>query len=376
MKLSVIALGLACVAATVSAQRFSIGEIDAEKPEGQLLQQIGQESDEAKKLALLEQFAAKFPSHKAIGYAYDQMQTIYVKNNQNDKVMANTEKLLALDPTYDVAAHQGLKAAEATKDPDLIKKWSGLLTEATQKVISSPQPKTAEEVEAWKKNVDWATQAKTYADYSLFSAALQTTDPKKKIDLIQALETQNPKSQYLPQTTLPLFFAYRQTNANDKALALAEKVLATDQTNEDMLLLVADNYLQNKKEPEKVHAYSAKVVEIMNTKAKPEGVSESDWQARKKGVTGLAHYISGKLYYTQNKFSDTDKQLRAALTLIGDNPQLKPEMLFYLAMANYKLEKVQDSANFNRECAATKSPFAATCAKNLAAIRTQYRGVK
>jgi cell division septum initiation protein DivIVA len=55
---------------------------------------------------------------------------------------------------------------------------------------------------------------------------------------------------------------------------------------------------------------------------------------------------------------------------------LKPEVLFYLAMANYKLEKAQDAANFNRECAAMKSPFAATCAKNLAAIRTQYKGLK
>ena len=86
--------------------------------------------------------------------------------------------------------------------------------------------------------------------------------------------------------------------------------------------------------------------------------------------------MSGKLYFTQNKFTDTDKQLRAALPLIQDNAQLKPEVLFYLGMANYKLEKAQDAANFNKECAAIKSPFAATCAKNLAVIRNQYRGLK
>ena len=43
MRLSVIALLLTLAAGTVSAQRFSIGEIDAQTPEGQLLQQIGQE---------------------------------------------------------------------------------------------------------------------------------------------------------------------------------------------------------------------------------------------------------------------------------------------------------------------------------------------
>ena len=82
MKLSVIALLLTLAAETASAQRFSIGEIDAEKPEGQLLQQIGQESDEAKKLALMEQFVAKFSGDKAAGAVYDQMLAVYVKTNQ------------------------------------------------------------------------------------------------------------------------------------------------------------------------------------------------------------------------------------------------------------------------------------------------------
>ena len=124
MRLSMIALLLTWAAGTASAQRFSIGEIDAQKPEGQLLQQIGQESDEAKKLALMEQFVAKFSGDKAVGAVYDQMQAVYIKTNQPDKVMATSEKLLALDPMYDVAAHQGLKAAEAKKDPDLIQKWA------------------------------------------------------------------------------------------------------------------------------------------------------------------------------------------------------------------------------------------------------------
>ena len=358
----------------VFAQRFTIGDIDAEKPAGQLLQQIGQEADEAKKLALLEQFVAKFPDEKAVPAVYDQMQAIYIKTNQYDKVIANTEKLLGIEPLYDVAAHQALKAAEAKKDTDLIKKWAGILAQTTQKVISSPQPKSADDVKQWKDRVDWSTQAKMYADYSLFAASLQATDANKKIELIQALEAQNPQSQYLAQTTLPLFFAYRQAGANDKALALAEKVIATDQSNEDMLLLVSDNYLQNKKEPDKVHAYSAKIVEIMNAKPKPEGVNDADWQARKKAITGVAYYMSGKLYFTQNKFADTDKQLRPALPLV--QAALKPEVLFYLALANYKLDKPQEAANFNRECAAIKSPFAATCAKNLAAIRSQYRGLK
>ena len=35
--------------------------------------------------------------------------------------------------------------------------------------------------------------------------------------------------------------------------------------------MVADSYLQQKKEPEKVHAYSAKIVEIMAREAEARG---------------------------------------------------------------------------------------------------------
>ena len=45
-------------AVAVFGQRHKIEEVNAEKPEGKLLQQIMQENDAAKKTALLDQFAA------------------------------------------------------------------------------------------------------------------------------------------------------------------------------------------------------------------------------------------------------------------------------------------------------------------------------
>ena len=375
MRFSIIALALAMGVGIVHGQRFRMDEVNTETPEGKAQQAIGLETDEAKKLALMEQFVQQFPKDKSAGWMYDHMQEIYIKTNQPDKVMANTEKLLALDPTYDVAAHQALKAAESKKDLDLIKKWAGILWQAANKVATSPQPKEADAVANWKANVDWATQAKQYADYALF-AAVSTAPPEKQVQLVEAMQAQNPQSQYLGQTTSILFNAYLQMKANDKALALAEKTLAADQTNEDMLLLVTNSYFDSKKEPAKVHAYAAKVVEIMSAKQKPQGMSDADWENRKNRFLGAAHYISGKLYYTQNSFPNADRELRAALPLVSGDPQAKPEVLFYLGVANFKMQKIQDAADFNKECAAMKSQFTGLCAKNLAAIRSQYRGVK
>ena len=322
----------------------------------------------------MEKFAAEYPKHEGAGWVYEQMQALYLKTNNPDKALETGEKIAALQPECVELMHQTLKAAEAKKDADLIRKWSAQTSQAALKAVAAPKPADEDEVENWKKRVDYARQVNQYSEYSLYAAALQNPDPKKKIELFETLEQRNPKSEYLPQGYSQWFLAYRQANANDKAVALAEKVIAGGQPDEDMLLVVAGDYMQKKKEPEKVHAYAAKIVEIMAAKPKPEGVAEADWQKRKSSLVGLAHYMSGSLYFAQNKFAPADKELREALPHIQD--ALKAEVLFNLGQANYKLEKAQEAANYFRDCAAIKSRYQAAAAKNLAAVKSQYRGIK
>ena len=356
-------------------------EVDAEKPDGKLMQQIMQESDPAKKNALMEQFANEYPKLAHTPWVLESIQGYYVKANQPDQIIAVGEKLLALDPDDVESAHQALKAAEAKKDTALIKKYSDLTSKNARKMAASPQPKEADEVAAWKNEVEYAKQVAQYADYALFRAALESRDPKVTIEMAEALQQRSPDSDYAAKSRDALFLAYRQSGATDKAIAVAEKVLATQQTNEDMLLVVADYYLQQKKEPAKVQEYSAKIVEIMSSKPKPEAVTDADWTNRKNTILGLAHFMSGKQYAAENKHAQTDQQLRKALPLIEANPALKPETLFLLGLANYRMasgspERAQDSANFFRQCAAIKSPFQGTAATNLKRIMAEYRGIK
>jgi len=356
-------------------------EVDAEKPDGKLMQQIMQESDPAKKNGLMEQFANEFPKTPHTAWVLETIQTHYVKANQPDQIIAFGDKLLALDPDDPESALQALKAAEAKKDLALIRKYSDLTAKNARKLASAPQPKEADEVTSWKNEVEYAKQVGQYADYALFRAGVESRDPKVTIEMAEALLQRSPDGEYALKVREPLFIAYRQSGATDKAIALAENVLAREQKNEDMLLVVADHYLQQKKEPEKVHTYSAKVVELMNEKPKPEGASDADWAARKNLVTGLAYFMNGKLYSAENKHPQADQQLRKALPLIEGNPALKPETLFLLGLANYRMasgspERAQESANYFRQCAAIKSNFQATAATNLKRIMTEYRGIK
>ncbi len=357
-------------------QRHKMEDIDAEKPEGKLLQQALQENDPAKKAELLEQFAQQFPKATGTPWVLDQLQALYVKAGDPDKTIAAGEKLLALDPEDPEAAMQNLKASEAKKDLPGIKKWAGVAAANARKAAAAPQPKEAEQADTWKSEVDYAKQVDQYTDYALYRVAAESRDPKVTIEFLELLQQHDPKSEYIPKAQNQLFVAYSQAGANDKALALAEKTLATDQSNEDMLLLVIDNYSRNKKEPEKVHAYSEKLVEVMAAKPKPEGVADADWTARKNQVTGLGHYMNGTLYYREAKYPATDKELRAALPLVGFNQDIKAEVLYDLGFVNFKMNKAQDAANFYRDCAAIKSQFQATASKNLQEIKAHSPGVK
>jgi len=358
------------------AQRHKLpATLNTETPEGQLIQQIGQEPDEAKKMELLAQFAEKFPAHEAMPWVLMQLQTGYLKQNQFDKALDAGEKLLKLDPMDVEVSHQNLKAAEGKKDPSLVTKWSAETAQIAEKVMASPQPKEEDEVDEWKRQVEFAKQVVAYTEYSLYAAALQTQEPRQQAGLIEALEQRNPKSQYLAQAEPVLFAAYLRMNDVPKAVAVAEKVLARDQSNEDMLLVVAGAYLDKKADPQKVLAYTSKVIELVNSKPMPQGASEADWDRRKAQLTARAYWIQGKQYFNQNKLKDADKALRQALPLMQDQ-NLKADTLFHLGLVNYRMENILDAVKFNEQCAAIKSPYQAAAQKNLRAIRAQYREVR
>lgn len=367
---------IAPLAGSALAQRHQLGTVNAETPEGQLLQQIGQTEDEAKKLALMQQFVSQHPKHEALGWVYQQLQTAYLKAAQPDQAIDIGEKLVAMDADDIDAAHNNLKAAEAKKDPDLVAKWSGQTSQIARKVVASTQPTDADEVEDWKRRVDFSRQLDTYTEYSIFAAALQTSDPGKRIMLGDALFARNPKSQYMPQVAEIQLNSYRQLGQIDKALAFGEKMLEIDQSSEDILVFVADQYLQKKRNPDKVLAYSAKVVELMDSKPKPQGAADADWAKKKATLSGLAHFMAGSTLFDQGKLAPADKELRAALPLVEGNDQLKAATLFYAGLVNYKMNNVPDALRFNQLCAAIKSPFQAKANENIKVMRGQSAAKK
>jgi tetratricopeptide (TPR) repeat protein len=341
---------------------------DPNTPDGGMIASIQKESDASKKQAMLEEFVQKYPDSRNVGWAWGQLQAAYLQAQQYDKAIDAGQKSLVGDPDQAEVAYNNLKAAEAKNDPDAVMKWSAETSRAARKEITSPKPGDG------KEQIDYAKQVDTYAEYSIFATALKTTDPAKVVALVESLEQRNPDSPYVSKAYGRYLNALRQAGQNDKAGAAAEKEAQRDASNEDVLLVAAD-YNTHGKDQDKSLTYSTKLAELMQSKPKPEEVSDADWQKKKATLLGLAYWMQGASYNGKKQFSQADKALRQALPLVKGDNQLEPVVLFQLGIADFQLGKtskskamMQDALKFSKQSAAMKSPVQTDAQNNVKAI--------
>ena len=340
-----------------------------------MLQQVRDESDDAKKVALIDQFLAQYPNHQGAVWVHSQMVASCAKLGQFDKAMAAAEKVLAQDPADVDTAFAALKAAEAKKDPDAVRKWAIQASDLARKVAQTP--KAGEETDdAFKQRVDSARLLDTYTEYALLAAAFQAPEAAKKVEMLKTLEQRAPESAYLSKGFGLYFQALVQSGYTPAAVAVAEKLIAKGQGSEEMLATAGDFYLRQNREPQKVLDYSSRLLASVNAKSKPDGVSDADWQKWKNHLLGWGHWMTGVEYCAQGSFGEADKELRAVLPLLEGNDEYQAGALFNLGVANSRLKNLADAVKFFEQCAAIKSPYQPSCTDNLKAIRSRYRVVK
>jgi tetratricopeptide (TPR) repeat protein len=379
MRHLVIAVMLVCATAVTGAAQKKPFEINTQTPEGVLLSDAVHADDEAKQTALFEEFIQKYPKHDGVPFAGTQLQTIYLKSGSLDKVIQTAETILAVDPALPLAAYNALQAAEQKKDYAAIQSWALRTVDAAKKELAVPKPDSDTQDEQWAKDQDYAKQVIVRCEYSLFHSAVETQDPQAKANLGEALISVNPDSQYLAQTLPHYLFGLMQTGQAAKASAVAEKMLEKDPSNDDLLLLVADNSLSGKNF-DKAATSAAKAIETLKAKTAPEGTDAAAWQKAHDTKLGRAYFIAGSAANESKKYADADKSFRAALPLLQGNNDMLAPAYFYLGFLNHEMAKAQklpaasramlaDAKKFTGACAAIAGPYQETCKKNLAGMQ-------
>lgn len=257
---------------------------------------------------------------------------------------------------------QSLKEAEAKKDAAQVKRLAAETFALAHQVASTPAPESADEKDAWNKQVAYAHEIEAYTEYVLAATALQAS-PAETVDLLSALEQQNPKCKYLDEAYGRYFLALKQTGAASKIPAVAEKAVAHFPDNEDLLLVLADAAM-SRQQSDRALAHAERLITVLNRHAKPAGMASADWQRKRSASLGHAYWIAGMVHSEKSQYFEADKDLRAALPLIQDNQVMLAPSLYYLGVANYQLGKmtmnkaqVLEAIKFSQQSAAITSDF-------------------
>jgi hypothetical protein len=342
------------------------------------LQRIQQDPTQPRKLALLEKFVAEYPKATSIDWVYEQLLPIYLEAKQYEKVITSAEGLLAVDPNDLDSPHDALQAAEGLNNPELMAKYATLSWDLASRTVKIPKPADPDDVPEWAKQVQYGNEVLAYSEFTLATLAVQPTDEQKRAELVQALQQRSPDSKFLAITKKPTAIDLASLHP-EKALQLAEKGPVADPDNEDFLLTVADHYMSNEKDLPKVLSYSLRILDLMQTKAKPEDLNGEEWAKKKAKFTGRASWMAGVVYGKQARYSLSDRYLRNALGHVRENPRLLAAAYFYLGHDNYALAselgdkaRAVEAARFSRLCAAIDGPFHSLALKNLELLRNEY----
>jgi hypothetical protein len=364
-------LALPCVLPVLAQEKQNF-VFNPSTPEGQILQSLGQEPDDARKVSLGQDFLAKYPKHEAAGWVAAQLESGLLGQKEYDKVLDVAETSYANGPDMD-AEYFALKAAVAKEDIAQTKKWSGRTSEVARKNISTAKPTDDE----GKQQLEYAKQVDEYSEYALYVVALKSP-PKDEIDLVDTLIKQNPKSQYLAEVANSYFAALTKAGEGAKACPAAER-MAVDKNAEAMLYAADCSWRGN--HADRVISFAAKATEAANSRPKREGASDADWAAQKGALLGTANFYTGVGYTMEMRYGPANKALKAALGAIKGNSQLYAIALFDLGLANYSLGKplgdkaqMREGLHYFQQSAEIASPMQDQASRNAKLVLAEVGG--
>ena len=273
-------------------------------------------------------------------------------------------------------AFQSLQEAQSKKDAALVKKLAAQVCALARAETAKPSPADPGEKELWTKRVAYLRDIEAHSEYALYTTAVQGTAPVM-LELLSALEEQNPKSKYLDYAYDRYFLALVKNGASAKVPVVAEKALAHFPQNEDLLLVLADSAL-GKNQSDRALGYASRLVAVLQKHQNPEGVPPADWQRKRRAGLGRGYWIVGMVQAQKNKYQEADSALRSALPLIEENSEMTGAALFHLGVVNYQIgrmlnsrPRVLEAAKFCDKAAAIKSPYAEQAWRNANIMRQE-----
>jgi hypothetical protein len=313
----------------VSASVIKRSKPDPTTFDGRAFNGILWESSESRKIELLEHFDKQFPNSEWRANAYSLLEDMYVSRKEPDKALETGDKLLALDPDDLATAHKNQQIAASKGDNERAKKYGDIAISIALRVARTP------DADEDPSRVELAKAVVAEREYQLYDQAFRAKEPRDKIQLLDDLLAFSPKSQYLDQAHLLYFAAYRQSNQNGKALAMAELMNSSGQFYPDVMLYTADYQLRVQKDAKQAVANCEKLVRAMESGRQPADFDAAEWPRQKAFFASQARMIE---FYSYKQLGQPANAIVAADSIIAGGGA-SPDILMFAADYYFKADR-------------------------------------
>ncbi|MGA2696715.1 MAG: hypothetical protein ABSE92_11675 [Terriglobales bacterium] len=194
--------------------------------------------------------------------------------------------------------------------------------------VSAPAPATA--AQGQPAAAPQKKEIKDPAEYNAYVNAVQQADPAAKISGLEAFLVQYPNSVMKPDALEILMSSYQKTGDTAKMSDAANRLLQADPNNVRALALLAYSNRAAQKWPD-ARQFAERGLAALPNMAKPDGVSDPDFQKQKTELGGLLNSVAGFSALQMKDNATAQKDLLAAVTANPNNLEdVYPLALSYL----------------------------------------------
>jgi len=349
-------LVLGCVALfSISgwSQNTSIA-IPAGTPEDKDLATIAAESDAQKRIAAYQEFLTKYSDNKpAMAYAQWQLSQQYLAAGDAAKAMEYGNKAVEAYPNNLEIIMSQVGVAQAMKDNSRVVDYAMQGAGVFHSIGKQSKPADVADAD-WTTRItneeNSARNAYDFLETSAYNAIASEQDPNKRMSEIEKFTPAFPKSKFEDQITQLALYSLRQLNQPQRVIAYGEKTLAANPDSIPALLMMADAYAGDPKDSAKAATYANKVLTVV-------GPDTASADKTKRSYAGLAHTTLGRAELNQEKLVPAVIDLKAAVSLLQDDPQDQQPALYFLGYAYAKQNHKADAIAALQKAAAISGPY-------------------
>jgi len=335
------------------------------------LTEINAATDPAQKLALLNKFAAGPGQEGDYPLVADGLYVdYYIAQKNYDKAFEYGDKLFALDPDNFQNAMNMIRAASEKGDSERLIAYAEKTQGILKRYKEAPAP-AGTDASHWEQQKSQTLENNkdgiAYVQQAVYNGALQAKDAGKRAGYLARFAQAFPDSPYANQALGVAAASYLQAQNAPKMLEVANGLLAKDPSNLGMLLLLSDYYCDKADQLAKAEAYAKKALSVLDTSAKPEGVTDEQWTQQKSLQKGLALSSMGQVNIGKKDNAQAVENLKAAAPLLKPDDGSYARNQYRLGFALLNLKRTAEAKEAFTQAASVNSPYKALAQEKLKA---------